>query len=908
MDKDNTNANPKIRQVWHSMTHQEVLATLKSSPDGLTNPEASERRTRFGANRLPERKARPWWLRFLSQYNNLLIYVLIGAGLVTAFLQEWVDTGVIFAVVFINGLVGYIQEGKAERALEAIRRMLSLTANVRRAGIVHEVAAKELVPGDWVLLQSGDKVPADLRLIEVRNLRVDEASLTGESQAVAKQEEAVEKNATLGDRKSMAYSGTLVVYGQAWGVVVETGANTELGKINAMMTNTPRLVTPLLRQVAQFSKWLTAGILSLGLLAMLIAIFGQNMGWADAFQAMVGLAVAAIPEGLPAIMTIILAVGVQAMARRHAIIRRLPAVETLGSVTVICSDKTGTLTKSEMTVTAVALAEGQIRIEGSGYQPEGKFFREGEEMQKSSNPIFEEFLRVSLGCNDSRLRKREKQWQIEGDPTEGALLVLAGKAGWFQEEIEPFTGKRLDSIPFESEHKYMATLHEREGKRFIFLKGAPERVMERCEVEAHPEGDRKLDHWFWQGQSEALAGEGKRLLGLAIREVDNDFIDLNHETIRTGFRFLGLAGLMDPPRDEAIAAVARCQKAGITVKMITGDHLLTARAIGAQIGLKADRAITGEMLETANDEELFEWINEIDIFARVSPEHKLRLVQVLQRRGMVTAMTGDGVNDAPALKAADVGIAMGIKGSEAAKEAAEMVLTDDNFASIVSAVEEGRRVYDNLKKSLLFILPSNGGQALVILIAMTFGMVLPITPVQILWVNMITAVTLSLALAFEPSEPNVMNRPPRNPKESLLPPFFIWRTTLVSVLLCVLTLIFFESGGYSKGDSDLALREQRTLAMNALIFGQIFYLFNCRRLLAPVWKIHTLPGNPYVFLAALLVLLVQLVFTYSRWFQVGFNTAPLPLSAWFWLLLGGALIFVLIEIEKQIFLRLSKSS
>jgi magnesium-transporting ATPase (P-type) len=900
---------PEPDPRWHAEPIDEVLRAVNSRESGLNSEEVETRRKRYGWNKLPETPPKPLWLRILSQFHNLLIYLLLVAGVVNFLLKEWIDAGVIFAVVLINGLTSFIQEGKAERALNAIRNMLSLTANVRRNDELLEIPARELVPGDIVFLQSGDKVPADMRLIEVKSLSVEEASLTGESHAVEKREVAVDAEAPLGDRLCMAYSGTLVVYGQAYGVVTAIGSRTELGKIDELVSAAPRVMTPLLKQLNRLAATLTIAILAFGLIAMVVSVW-QGLSWLNAFKSMIGLAVASIPEGLPTVVTVTLAIGVQAMARRHAIIRRLPAVETLGSVSVICSDKTGTLTRNEMTATRLVLSDGVIQVEGTGYIPQGRFVREGKEINPNQHSGLVRLLQVGVGCNDSRLRERDGSgWSVEGDPTEGALLALAGKAGWSIEEPEETTGERIDSIPFESQHKYMATLHQIDGKRYIFLKGASEEVMRRCDRQWSLSGGEAIHTAYWDRQFSRQASEGLRLIGMAYREVDgmgdeSHEMALSHDTLGNGFTFLGLVGLMDPPREEVIAAVARCHDAGITVKMITGDHALTAQAIGFQLGLRAEQVVTGEMLERASQQQIEQWVRDVHVFARVSPEHKLRLVEALQRNGEVTAMTGDGVNDAPALKTADVGIAMGIKGTEAAKEAAGMVLTDDNFASISSAVEVGRTVYDNLKKSLLFILPTSGGQALVILVAMLLGIEKPpITTAQILWVNMIIAVTFAVVLSFEPAESGVMKRPPRNSKEPILSGFFIWRIAFVSILLCALSFGIFE---YVEVVHGWSYAKASALAVNAIIIGQAFYLLNCRSLTGSMWVYHRKPRNRYIAWALLSVALAQVVFTYTPWSRSLFDVEPFEWPYWCWLLLGGFILFALVEFEKGVIRRMNR--
>jgi magnesium-transporting ATPase (P-type) len=657
------------------------------------------------------------------------------AAVVTALLAHWVDTGVIIGVVIVNAFIGFIQEGKAEKALDAVRSMLSPKALVLRDGIRRTIPAAELVAGDVVVLTPGDRVPADLRIIRVRELRVDEALLTGESVPVAKHPDPVAEDAVIGDRSCLAFSGTLVTYGQGQGVVVATGIRTELGR------SVQTLTTPLLRQLAVFGRWLTGAILAVASATFMFGVLLRHYGAGDMFLAAVGLSVAAIPEGLPAIITITLAIGVQRMSRRNAIIRRLPAVEALGSVTVVCSDKTGTLTRNEMTVVNVLTAQDDIEVLGVGYDPHGDFELSGRSLQSEEHSELQEACRVAMLCNDASAHFRDAAWQFEGDPTEVALLVLAIKAG-LDPELLAEEYPRGDVIPFESEHRLMATLHhDHAGHGFVFVKGAPEAILTRCSHQFRSGSQVPLDSVAWHARAEQVAARGRRMLALAIGDAPAERGELNFADIEEGLTMLALVGIIDPPRDEAIVSVAQCRQAGIRVKMITGDHAVTASAIAARMAIgDGSPALTGSELEQASDAELRAMVKTTDVFARASPEHKLRLVEALQANGAVVSMTGDGVNDAPALKRADIGVAMGVKGTEAAKEAAEMVLVDDNFASIASAIEEGRTVYDNIRKSILFILPTNGGEALTLIAAILFGTQLPVTPAQILWVNMITAV------------------------------------------------------------------------------------------------------------------------------------------------------------------------
>ena len=882
--------------AWEALPAGEVLRALGSRPQGLDPEEARRRLERFGPNRLPEPARRPAWRRFLAQFRNLLIYVLLAAGAVTAALGHWLDSGVILGVVLLNAFIGFVQEGRAERALEGLRRMLSPRAVVRRGGRARTVPAEELVVGDVVLLAAGDRVPADLRLLRAHELAMDESLLTGESVPVPKDPSPVATGLPVAERRPMAFSGTLVVRGQAEGVVVATGEATEVGRIGRLLREVRPLATPLVAQMERFARTLTVVVLALA--AATFAVGGlRGFPWAEMFLASVGLAVAAIPEGLPAILTIALAVGVQRMARRHAVIRRLPAVETLGAVTVICTDKTGTLTRNEMTVTAVVTAAGRVRVEGVGYEPRGRLLREGGGGPPEGDPALEDLLEAAVLCNDA-----EVSWdapgeapRVTGDPLEAALLVLAAKAGREPARLRQ-ARPRLAALPFDARRRYMATLHPDGGEgATLYLKGAPERVFDLCRTERAPGGPRPLRRERWEAAARELAGQGLRLLALARRPARPEEA-LDPEALGA-LELLGLVGVIDPPRPEAAPAVARCREAGIAVKMVTGDHALTAEAVGRELGIGDARStLTGQELEGLGPEALREAVAGASIFARTSPEQKLRLVEALQERGEVVAMTGDGVNDAPALRRADIGIAMGRKGSDAAREAAEMVLTDDHFATIVRAVEEGRTVYDNIRKSLLYILPTNGGESLMVLGAVAFGQVLPVTALQILWINMVTTVTLALALAFEPAEPDIMRRPPRPPREALLSPYLLWRILFVSALMV--------AAGYGVFlwclDRGLDLEEARTATVNALVACEAFYLFNARFFFRPALGREGLLGNGVAWLAVGALLLVQLAFTHAPPLQALFRTTGLDGTTWALAAAAGAALFLAVELEKAL--------
>ena len=882
---------------WHALPTEAVLTQLHTTAAGLDSSQASERLQQQGPNALPAAASRSMLARFLSQFNNLLIYVLLGSAVVTALLQHWVDTGVILAVVLINAIFGFVQEGRAEKALDAVKAMVSSRANVLRDGLRSSVPAEELVAGDCVLLEAGDRVPADVRLLRASSLKLDEAMLTGESVAVDKSVDPVAADAALGDRFCMAYSGTLVAAGQGLGVVVATGPRTELGRISTMLSTVETLATPLTRLMDRFARQLTITVLSLSALMFCFALWVRHYDLADAFIAVVGIAVSAIPEGLPVVMTIALAIGVQRMAARYAIVRNLPAVETLGAVSVICSDKTGTLTRNEMSVRAVVLPGASFDIEGEGYAPQGRFSLAGQQVDPAAHPALLQFARGAALCNDAHVRQADDgTWTVEGDAMEGALVALASRAGLDVEALR-LDWHRLDEVPFDAVHRFMATLHRpADALAVVFVKGAPEQVLTMCVDQQGPEGLQPLDAPYWLQQIDALAARGYRVLGLASRAPARGADSVDMDDVKD-LTLLGVLGMIDPPRDTAKQAVRECRSAGIAVKMITGDHATTAAAIAKELAL-ADtiRVTSGHELDGLNDAQLIDVARASTVFARTSPEHKLRLVQALQADRSVIAMTGDGVNDAPALKRADIGVAMGITGTAAAKEAAGMVLADDNFATIVAAVKEGRTVYENLRKVIAWTLPTNGGQAIVIVSAILLGLSLPVTPVQILWVNLVTAVALGLTLAFEPPEPTLMQRKPRSPDEQLLQPYLLWRVALVSVLFAVGCFGMFE-WSLQRGDSvELA----RTIVVNALVIMEIFYLFSVRYIQGTSLSLRGVLGTPAVLLGVGGVILAQLLFTYTPPMQALFDSRPVDMTAGLLSIGLGVLLLVLLEVEKLV--------
>jgi magnesium-transporting ATPase (P-type) len=882
----------------HAVDAARVVSQLESRSSGLTADEAAQRRERYGENRLPAPASRGPLSRLAGQFNDTLVYVLLVAGTVTAVLEQWVDTGAIFGIVIINALIGFFQEGRAEHALAAIRNMLTPTATVRRDGRRATVDAAELVPGDIVLLAPGDKVPADLRLTRVRDLRIDESPLTGESEPVDKITEPVAADAALGDRRNLAFSGSLVASGDGEGVVCATGSRTEIGAMTTMLAGVEHVATPLTRQMRRFGKRLTVAIIGIAAAVFLLATSVRAWAWTDAFLAAVGLAVAAIPQGLPAIMTITLAVGIQAMARRNAVVRRMHAAETLGSVNTICSDKTGTLTRNEMTAVTLAPDDDTLRVTGSGYEPEGEFQRDDAVVTPLEEERLTELLRACLLCNEASVEPDASgQWQLQGDPTEGALITVARKAG-LDPDTETARRPRIDEVPFASEHRYMATLHGGEDHQTrVYIKGAPEQILSMCSQAATARGAEPLDPQAWHERAEAIAAEGQRVIALARTALPPDREEIGHADVANGLELLGLVGLIDPPRQDALSAVAECQQAGIRVKMITGDHATTAAAVAKNMGLVDDddvAVLTGNDLEGMDEQRLKAEAARVHVFARVSPEHKLRLVEALQAQGQVVAMTGDGVNDAAALKRADVGVAMGRKGTEVAREAAEIVLTDDNFTSIAAAVRYGRTAYDNIKRSVLFLLPTNGGEALAIIAAVVAGMQLPVTPVQILWVNMVTAATLGLSLAFEPAARQVMSRPPRPPGEPIIAGALVGRIALIAFTMLVGTFGVYGVLRHAGVDLDIA----RTGAVNSLVLFEAFYLFNARLLNKPLRHWRDLGGNTIVWYSVGTVVLLQLAFTYLPPMQLLFGSAALPAIYWVMLVPLTFLVVPIVELEK----------
>lgn len=868
---------------WFSLNSEKIEQDLNTDrQEGLSEEKAEERKEKYGLNKLPEGKQTPEWIKFLRQFNDVLIYILIIAAVVTFILGKYIDTAVILLVAIINGVIGYVQESKAEKALEGIKNMLSLKAMVFRDDHKEQIDSTEIVPGDVVFLTSGDKIPADIRLFEVDGLKVEESPLTGESSPVEKQTEILDEDTPLGDRSNMVFSGTTVSSGTAKGIVTETGESTEIGKINRSMNEVEAIKTPLLKQTDKFGKTISVVILILAVILFILGMWIHDYEWGELLLSVISLTVASIPEGLPAILTIILALGVQSMADKNAIMRSLPSVETLGAVTVICSDKTGTLTKNEMTVQSVTTGDNSYSVTGLGYKTEGKIVNEDdEEIDVLKENDLEELLTAARTVNEADIYQEDDQWGVRGDPTEGCLITLAEKA---TVDIDALDIK--SKIPFDSEYKYMAGLVEENNLKKIYIKGAPDRLFEMADLDSK-------ERTYWEERVSKRTKQGERVLAFGIKEVSKEKDHISHEDLQSGITLLGLTGIIDPPREEVIEAIKVCKKAGIKVKMITGDHKETALAIAKELGItEQDKVTEGRELEDMSEEKIQSLVEEVDVFARTSPENKLQLVEALQNNGHVSAMTGDGVNDAPALKRADIGVAMGIKGTEVAKEASKMVLVNDDFSTIVNAVKEGRRVYDNLKKTILFILPTNGAEALLVAAALLLGINMPLTPVQILYVNMITAVTIALALAFEPLEKGTMSKPPRNSDERLLSPYYIFRIIFVSILIAG-SIMWINQGLLSGYDSE----HLNTITLHSLVFAQLFHLFNVRN------ERHFSLNNQFfdnkaAFLVSGLLIAVQLLVTYVPFLASALGLYPIELTYWIYPVLVGLGVFAVVEIEK----------
>ncbi|MGM0623626.1 MAG: cation-translocating P-type ATPase [Campylobacterota bacterium] len=887
-------------QAAHAVDAQEILQEIGVASDrGLDTNQIAQLRQEYGKNELTQKRQKSKLLLFMQQFNQPLVYILLVAAIVTALLGHYVDSAVIFGVILINSIIGYIQELKAITAIEALSKMGKVSATVMREGEKTSIDAKELVVGDIVLLYSGDKVPADIRLIKSKELQSDESSLTGESVSVEKLTDKLSADTTLADRSNMVYSSSLITSGSAVGVVTAVGNDTQIGKINTMIDDADILETPLTIKIAQFSKVLLYIILAMALFTFVVGMLrgGEAI---EMFLASVALAVAAIPEGLPAAMTIILAIGVSKMAQQNALIRKLPAVETLGSTTVICSDKTGTLTQNEMTVKAIYAGAQNYSVDGVGYDAKGSINSIDKEAP-AENEALQRTLKAGVLCNESNVVKKGNRYQVIGDPTEGALVV-SGKKGGFERDMLEDELIHIDTLDFDSKNQYMASYYgaKNRSSSHIYIKGSLEKILERCEVMLDAQGNEvAIDRQQIVEEAEKMAKEGMRVLAFAYMSVQNWIESLEHHHIENGLTFLGLQAMIDPPRSEVKDSIASCYGAGIGVKMITGDHKITALAIAKEIGIKTDgkiSALSGTELEKMDDAALLEVISEVNVFARVTPQQKLRLVKLLQQKKNIVAMTGDGVNDAPALKQANIGTAMGITGTEVSKEAADMILTDDNFTTIKNAVEEGRGVYANIIKFITWILPTNVGQGLVIVAAVMLAFELPLSPVQVLWVNMTTAVLLGLTLAFEPKESGLMEYPPRDVDAAILSKELLVRVVYVGGMLLVLSFFAFWYVKHGIGGS---LEQARTAAVNIFIFGQTFYLFNCRSMQHSMFTLGVFT-NRWMLIGIGAMVFFQLLFIYAPFMNTLFGTAPLGVSEWIIVGISSLIIYSVVEIEKKI--------
>jgi calcium-translocating P-type ATPase len=871
-------------EKWYRVPVEDIFSLLQSGPEGISKEEAGRRLSKYGYNEVEVKKKRGPVYRFLKQFASPLIYILLAASVVTFFLEEYIDMSVILAVVIANAVIGFVQERKAENALESLAKMLVPEAAVLRGGTRMFIPSRELVVGDVVLMEAGDRVPADIRLFYVKNFRADESILTGESVAVEKKTEPIDKeNITPADQKNISFAGTLITQGLSRGIVVSTAKDTEIGKISEFIRETGEISTPLVKKMARFGVVLSIVIIVVSVFTFVVGIM-KGYDTIDIFLASVSLAVAAIPEGLPAVITISLAIGIKTMASRNAIIRSMPAVETLGSATVICSDKTGTLTKNQMTVTRIFTAGKMYHVSGAGYVPKGEFLFKSKKTEPHNDAALIETLKIGTLCNDASLKGEE---DIDGDPTEGALLISAMKAG-------KFYLPRLDIIPFEPEQRFMATLHKNEdGSKVIYVKGSPEKIVEMCKRQFDGNEENPIDTDGVLKAAEDMASEALRVLGMAYKKVDSGTERIESADVK-GLVFAGLQGMIDPPREEVMESIKKCKTAGIRVIMITGDHMHTANTIAKQLGIETKGVLSGTEIEKMSDSELQVSLENVSVFARTSPEHKFRIVKQLQATGEVVAVTGDGINDAPALKIADIGIAMGKSGTEVAKEASDMVLADDNFASIVTAVEEGRDVYSKIQKIILWTLPTNGGEGLAVMAAVLLGITLPLLPLHILWINTITAICLGVPITMEPKERGLLKRHPRKPDDPLLLPFIKRRIVLVAILMVTasFSLFFMELGNGNNIDT------ARTVAINTFVFFEIFYLFNSKSMYEYVFR--DMLSNRYMLLGIAIVIGLQLLITYHPFMNMVFGTAPLSLMNCVWIIMVSSTVFFIIEFEKYL--------
>ena len=872
-------------KVWHNLNKENILLEFNSSNQGLTSQEAEKRLTSFGPNKLKEAKKISIISLFLEQFKSFLIMILLAATAISISIGEYVEGMVILAIVVMSAVLGFIQNFRAEKALQSLKKMLQPVARVIREGNELEILAESIVPGDIVLVNAGDRIVADCRILEVMSLKVDEAVLTGESVPVEKTDKVLPQDTSLPERTNMLFAGTACVYGRARAIVVATGMQTEFGKIAASLEEIKEEKTPLQVSVDNLGKWL--GILTLAI-CLLVGILGILRGYPilKMFIWAIALAVAAVPEALPAVITICLALGTRRMVKRNALVRRLSSVETLGSTNIICSDKTGTLTKGEMSVRKIFLDSIEIEVTGVGYEPKGEFIIKKESRPSAYATGLDLLLKAGLLCNDSRLLNSGGKWQIFGDPTEAALIVAARKQGLFKENLEK-DYPRVDEIPFSSERKLMTTIHKYQDRLFAFSKGAGEVILERSRLSI--EERQKL-----LNRLHAMAGEGLRTLAFAYKEIASE---LPEGEVEKDFVFLGFMGMIDPPRQEVKEAISLCKQAGIKTVMITGDHLLTAKAIGREIGIwNKGLALSGNDLDRTSDEELARQINDIEIIARVSPQHKLRLVDAFQKRGDIVAMTGDGVNDAPALKKADIGVAMGIAGTEVSKESSNLILLDDNFATIVNAVEEGRNIFKNTKNFFTYGLSCHIGEILIMLIAILAGFPLPLVATQILWMNLITDGFPPMALSVESITPDIMQRPPRGRKEGFFTRRALFFGIGIGALIAIQGLIAFLYG------LNTSLVKGQTMVFCLITISEMFNAFNWRSDRVSLFKLGFFTNKPLIS-AVIITVLLQILVVYAPFLQKPFNTTPINLTDWFLIVLLGSTTFIFMEgvkfIEKR---------
>ncbi|GKQ42968.1 magnesium-transporting ATPase [Companilactobacillus sp. RD055328] len=877
------------------LTTEEILKKYKirNVEDGLNDNQVKESYQQYGLNKLQSQKT-PRWKLFLRQFNNIIIYILIFAGLLALLMRHVSDGVIIGLVVIINALIGYYQEASASDALERIKEMLSSEATVYRNGIRQDIPADQVVVGDVVFLEAGDNVPADMRIIEEDNLRIQESTLTGEADSVEKSIDSIsDENLPIADRTNLGFASTSVTSGSGIGVVTAIGSSTEIGKISTEVKNTKERKTPLMKEIDGLGKGISYVIIAVAVALFVLSLFLQTYSLSVLTLAIVAMIVGSIPEGLPATTSVVLAMGVSDMAKtKNAIVKTLPAVETLGSVDVVATDKTGTLTKNEMTVKDIILQDGEYQVTGDGYEPVGEIQRDGNKV--TDNKQLDLFLEAGLEANDTVLIYEDDSWQINGEPTDGAFLTA-----YYKNFSYPMDSryKEIDMLPFDSDYRYIAKLVEDQNNdRFIFIKGSPDKLFKM----AQNNGDQ-LDFDKWNNQVTKLSKEGKRVVAVGIKSVSSDIDEITHEVLSDGIKLLGVAGIIDPPREEVILALKEMNNAGINIKMITGDHPVTAKAIGEKLGLAKDiNVVTGAQLDAMNDQEFKEAVLNNQVFARTTPKNKTDIVKALQESGKITAMTGDGVNDAPALKRADIGVAMGQKGTDVAKDSADMILTDDNFKTLSVAIKEGRRIYDNIKKSILFLLPTSFAEGLIIVFTILMQKDMPLQPTQLLWINMVSAITIQFAFIFEPAENGIMNRKPRKTGKGLLNKHDMWQMFYVSVLMAIISIISYEwllTQGVNPAVAS-------TMMINIVVLSKIFYLFNIRT--NDLLFSKSLFTNPKAFLIIGIMLVLQLILTYVPFMHTVFYTADMSLLGWIISIASGVVILIITEFDKFIRIKLNK--